>query len=149
LASKKLKKKKKVLFVDIGASFGTYTIALGRAFRSYKNFSIIAFEPDIAVFSHTGFSLLKKNIDINNIRNVKLYKIALSSKNRKTDGGVQYQKLDNLFSRKFIQSFDEVVIKIYIDGAEMEALSGAKDFIKNCQNIQLMIEDVVNRDIVS
>jgi len=65
----------KVLFLDIGACFGKFTVAVGKKFRSYKkNLSILSFEPD-----PVNFKLLKQNILLNRLKNTKIFRSTLSN----------------------------------------------------------------------
>ena len=66
---KKKNKYKKVL--DIGANIGVHSVILSKL--GYK---VSSFEPD-----PVHFSKLKRNIKLNNLRNIKLYNVALSDKN--------------------------------------------------------------------
>lgn len=62
---------RKVVFVDIGASFGKYTIAVATYFRSYVGkLSIYAFEPE-----PESYKLLKENVLINRLKNVKTFRV--------------------------------------------------------------------------
>ncbi|TXI33640.1 MAG: hypothetical protein E6Q58_02500, partial [Niabella sp.] len=56
---------KKVLFIDIGAYFGDYTIKIGNEFKKNKNVEIIAFEPDTHYLSYPTYKWRQKNIKIN------------------------------------------------------------------------------------
>ena len=58
LISQPLKQKRNVIFIDIGASFGKFTVAIGGHFRRYKKqLHILSFEPD-----SDAYQLLQKNI---------------------------------------------------------------------------------------
>jgi precorrin-6B methylase 2 len=146
--SKALKNKKNVLFVDIGAHVGIYSIAVGNRFKKYKKLHIIAFEPDSDMFSLNSFKLLKKNIKLNKINNIKTYNLGLGDKNEINKIGVKTIRLDSILEKNFVKKYDEVIIKIDIEGYEEQALEGAKEFIKNSKKIVLLIEDCVNPKIV-
>jgi FkbM family methyltransferase len=60
---------------DIGANLGWHTVVLGR--RVAPNGAVYSFEPDRA-----NFALLRRNCELNRIRNAKLYNCAVSD----TDG---------------------------------------------------------------
>ncbi len=67
--------KKDSVVLDIGANIGWYTLNIA---QNVPNGLIMAFEP-----VHSVYDYLKKNVILNNIKNVKLYNIALSDKNEK------------------------------------------------------------------
>ena len=115
--------------IDCGANIGMALLAFK---KMYPNSFISAFEPD----PHT-FTLLEKNVTLNNLTNVRLFNVGLShnigetdffiSKNRRTLTGsmikarggnhkiiVQSQKLSS-----FIGSAEFDLIKIDIEGAEI------------------------------
>jgi FkbM family methyltransferase len=62
--------------IDVGANIGYYTLF----FRSLVGDSgkIVAFEPE-----KNNFAILKKNVEINNFKNIELYNYALGSENKK------------------------------------------------------------------
>ena len=146
-----LKSNKKVLFIDVGAYFGTYTVALGSTYRKYsKNFDIIAFEPEASNFFDNNFEILKKNIKVNKLSNVTLHKIGLGSENTKklNKYGIATKKLDSVINPKLAKKYDAVYMKIDIEGFEVDALKGAVEFIKNCQSCTLLIEDYVDTRLI-
>lgn len=143
-----LKNKRKVLFVDIGAHVGTYSVAVGNRFKKYKNFHIISFEPDSDMFSLNSFELFKKNIKLNKIKNIKIYNLGLGNKTEINKIGVRTKPLDSILKKNFVKEYDEVIIKIDIEGYEKQALEGAKEFIENSKKLVLLIEDCVNPKII-
>lgn len=56
---------KRILFLDIGADFGTYSITVGNRFKNYDKLKIVAFEP-----TKSSYTMLLENIKINNIKNI-------------------------------------------------------------------------------
>lgn len=150
-----LNKNHPVVFIDIGASFGKFTIAVGNRFKAYRNqLSILSFEPD-----PENFKLLKKNIRLNKLNNIKAFHTALSNKRT-------IQKFFYFSPMKQIVSFPtrekinirttllsdylayipekkspDVFIKIDVEGHEIEVLMGSKEIIKKYKNILLLIED--------
>jgi FkbM family methyltransferase len=64
---------KEKVFVDAGANLGFYTVRLA---KYYKH--VYAFEPE-----PRNFTLLSKNVELNNITNVSLLNFALGDKNEK------------------------------------------------------------------
>jgi hypothetical protein len=150
LIQQDLKKKKKVLFVDVGAHIGLYAVELGNAFKRNSNFSIIAFEPNANNFFDKNFQLLKFNIAANNIKAVQLFNVGLGSKTTKKPNkfGILTVALDSLELNKKVVKFDSVFMKIDIEGFEEDALRGARKFIENCKEFTLLVEDCVNTDVI-
>lgn len=63
-------------FFDIGANVGWYTVKIA---KTVKKANIFSFEP-----IPQTFNILKKNTEINGIKNSKLYNFGFSSENKKT-----------------------------------------------------------------
>ncbi len=141
---------KKILFIDVGAFFGLYTVLVGNRYKKYKNLDIMSFEPDTFYLSDATFNLIKKNIKVNNIKNSKLYHFGLGSinSNKKNKKGIITKKLDTVLTKKILVKYDSVYIKIDVDGSEKDVLLGAKSSIKNAKEITLLIEDFVDQRIV-
>ncbi len=146
-----LKKNKKVLFVDVGAHIGLYSVALGNEFKKNKKFSIVAFEPNASNFHENNFSLLKKNVELNKITNIKLHKKGLGSEKsvKPNKFGVITQRMDSIIPSKTIKSFDSIVIKIDIEGYETDALIGSRGVIENAHEVYLMAEDCIDKKLNS
>lgn len=145
IMEKDVKAQNKILFIDIGAYFGLYTILIGNAFRRYKKLDIISFEPGTEYLSFPTLDLLKMNISENHLKNVRLFALGLGSQNSKNadNRGIKTKKLDSIFESKFANKYDKVYIKLDVDGSEIDVLEGATEFISNTKNITLLIEDFV------
>ena len=143
---KKLKKDSNV--VDVGANLGFYSILFSTIASKGK---IYAFEPE-----NKNYKKILKNIKINNLKNIKLYNVGLSNfkSNRKliltskiNDGGhfietnsnfkkynyqkIKTDKLDNIITTK--KKFE--IIKIDVEGHELEVLEGMKETLKKTKFI--------------
>ena len=151
LIEEDLKNKKKVLFVDVGAYFGDYTVKIGNRFKKYKNLDIIAFEPDTYYLSDPTFNLLRKNVRLNNIKNIKLYKVGLGAKNakKKNKVGIVTKRLDSVLDKKYLNKYENVYMKLDVDGYEKSVLMGAKLFIRNSKTLTLLVEDFVDNKIIN
>lgn len=150
LISKDVAKKSKVLFIDVGAHVGVYSIALGNKFKRKNNFSIIAFEPNANNFFEGNYSLLLRNLKLNDIKNIKVYKKGLGDK--KTDKinkfGILTERLDDILGSSFSSKYDSIYIKLDIEGFEESALRGAAKFIENAKKITFIVEDSINVRVV-
>lgn len=146
---------KNVLFLDIGAQFGKYTVAIGNRFKKYgKKLKIFSFEPDPECFQ-----LLQKNIRLNSLRNVMAFQTALSDK--KTMQRFYYYKPQRMivsfpttqrikvhtttldsYSTYFPKAENsDLFIKLDVEGHEIEALKGGRRIIKKAKKAIVLIED--------
>lgn len=148
--------KNRMNVVDIGANIGAYTVLAAEKVGNAGK--VIAIEPE-----PKNYGQLMENIKINSFHNVAPVKIALSdhSGSEKLYIGslsghhslkrrflfhpeknapfvkVEVDTLDKLFKRLALRKID--IIKIDIEGAEMPALIGAKETIKNNPNIKIIV----------
>ena len=135
-------------FVDVGASFGIYTVAASRMVGDSGH--VLAFEPSIQ-----SFPVLRKNIDVNNLRNVSAFHVALSEKRGRAwlyhapdpsgnslgrdpsfEGAgedVMTESLDHLLRRISVDRVD--VIKMDVQGAEELVLRGASKVVNSMRPI--------------
>jgi FkbM family methyltransferase len=151
-------KKERVLFLDIGANVGLYTVGLPT--RIGKDvITIHAFEPEPEYFT-----LLKHNVDVNKIKQVHLHNIAIGDKEKIITANefvwpghaipkkkVKYtvKRIDALFDKTYVDQFDRIYMKIDIEGHEEEALLGARELFKVDKPMVLIIEDAVKPSILS
>jgi FkbM family methyltransferase len=141
---------------DIGASYGMYSLFVGKKFPSIK---IYAFEPE-----HKTFKLLNKNIDLNGINNVIPMNFALgdidgsailhtsSSANIGThslvmrsdypvsDKGIsiEIRKGNSIVATGKVDS--PTVVKIDVEGAELNVLKGMKEILSHSKPRLVQIE---------
>jgi FkbM family methyltransferase len=126
------------VFLDVGAHTGRFSLIASRNFER-----VIAFEPH-----PSNFEVLVKNIELNKVSNVVPLRIALSSKSSIVSmsnfgintgaikvgksGGTKAEAyaLDSLIKRFMIPIKDINVVKIDVEGHEMEVLEGAKRTLK-------------------
>jgi 23S rRNA U2552 (ribose-2'-O)-methylase RlmE/FtsJ len=121
--------KKGDVVVDVGASVGYYTLLFAKLVG--ENGKVFSFEPD-----PTKFSILQKNVSLNNFSNVILENRFISDNSKKEDSNV-YSSLDDYFYNN-IESID--LIKMDIEGAEVLALKGMVKILQNTQKIKLLTE---------
>ena len=133
------------VFVDVGAHIGRYSVMMAIL---NKNGKVIAIEPE-----PNNIEALKYNIKINNLKNMEVFPFAVGS----NEGSIQLfydkwfssvastiqdfqakryilvrcKKLDNLLAK--IKQID--LIKIDIEGFELEALRGAKNVLERTKVI--------------
>ena len=142
--------KKGDTIIDIGSSIGWYVCKIAELIG--KNGKIIAIEPD-----PLNFKYLKRNIILNNVTNVTLFNIGIWSSKRKlflasekyaskieihvdSKKGhnfklVEVDTIDNLSLN--LEKID--LIKMDIEGAEIEAVKGAMNVLKSSNSINLII----------
>lgn len=139
-------------FVDVGTHLGYYTCLASKILT--KGY-IYGFEMD-----KLSFNLLKKNINLNNIKNVNVFNYAVGD----TEGVVKFAKLkypsselsismggssrkdlmvsvrsitlDDFFENKALKPD---VVKIDVEGAEMKVLKGMKNLLEK-NDIKLYLE---------
>lgn len=134
-------------FIDIGANIGYYTLLSSDIIK--KGY-IYSFEPVI-----TNYELLVKNVNLNDLKNVKIFQKAISYKNGKVKIFIDEKNLGNhslaennivdkskseffevetITLDSFIKTFKEyidgnIVIKIDTQGAEGLVLEGAQNLL--------------------
>lgn len=145
----------KVIFIEVGAGFGKYTVAIGTHFKKYRNkLIILSFEPE-----PESFKLLNENVRLNNLKNVRTFRRALSDKTLMrtfyfydpmkmivsfpTDKKIHIRTNSLDSYRKYFGNNNETELFMVIDVEEHEiaVLKGSKKAIKSVKNITLLIED--------
>ncbi len=140
------------VFIDGGACIGSYSILLSKF-----NIRCIAFEP-----LADNYLALLKNLELNNlIDKVKIFPLGLSNENVQArfkfnpvnTGASRFDK-DNILTNPHseIRTFDavlplleidkneKILLKFDLEGMEVEALQGARNFITQYPNITFLIE---------
>jgi hypothetical protein len=146
LIATKIKNKKNLLFIDIGANFGLYTVIVGNRFKG-KNIKIVSFEPNTTYLSSPAFNLLKSNIKLNNIKNVKLYKLGIGSKKMKIKD-FDIAPLSSVLTKNTIKKYDSIFIKLDVDDYVLDALVGIQDCVDNSKEVILLVEDFVDKNSI-
>lgn len=139
------------LFVDVGANFGWYTCLFGKI--SGKSGQLVAFEPDLE-----NLVLLKENLKSNEIENVNIIEAAVGEKIGKTvlrfapdsNPGMHslvqlpHTTLDPSGREVSIVTLDDALrpfagkislLKIDVEGFEIDALLGATETLSRCEKI--------------
>ena len=154
--------REKDIIVDLGANIGYFTLLAARL--TGKEGKVYSFEPE-----PKNYSYLIKNIKLNNYDNVLAMQEAVSDKNGRIKlyicehdtghhtinqyGGIKNYKpntdnkeifieIDTVTLDDFLRDKEKTVdvIKMDIEGAEMLALSGMEQTIKQNQNLKMFIE---------
>lgn len=144
-------------FIDIGANSGLFTIYAAR--RVGNEGAVFAFEP-----TDTTYKKLCENVVLNNFSNIFTHQLAISSKNENlefyslSEGFDAWNSLAKpIINKKYkllnvkalqidkigeidIDFNNSVLVKIDIEGWELQAIKGGKDCLKNERSPTLMIE---------
>jgi len=139
--------------IDMGANVGFYTLLAARLVGEHGR--VYSFEPDPKTNS-----LLKRNVELNQYHNVVIVQKAVSNKvgtakfylspepgadtlyrenNRGKSIEVETETLDHFFQDNE-QTID--VIKMDIEGGEMDALSGMDRLVRQNENLKIFLEFV-------
>lgn len=136
--------------MDIGAHYGYYTLVASQKIKSGK---IQALEPVAE-----NFEILKKNIEINGIKNVEIHQLAASNETGEKilnvteasdSSGFYEHPLVEILDRRKIKTvkLDDVfdgdkidVIKMDTEGHEMQVLEGMEEIIRKSPDIKMFIE---------
>lgn len=146
--------KKEYLFIDVGANLGLYSILASSVVGSES----IAFEPNL-----NAFEKICKQLQINNIEKKVLVKnIGIGDKTGKINFTNNRDALNRVALPDKDKSFDEVdistldleikktkkiILKIDVEGYEMNVLKGAKKLLESDRLLAIVIEiNGFNRD---
>jgi hypothetical protein len=121
--------KKGNFVVDVGASIGYYTLLFAKWTGSKGK--VFSFEP-----SYEKFSILKKNVRMNNYKNVFLVQKYVSNKST-NNFEINSISLDDFFGK-----YDNTInlIKMDIEGAEGLAMKGMKMLLEKNKDIKILTE---------
>ena len=150
------------VFIDIGGNIGTYTIMLGN-----KGLRTITFEP-----SKENFRALTINVLLNKLEsNATLFNVGLSDKDEsgvlvwdpvntgashlegidtdepETDKrglkvAIELTTFDKMIPKMHLSQDDKILMKIDVEGMEINVIEGAVEFFKQFPNILVVIESV-------
>jgi len=154
---KLITKEKHEIFIDIGSHMGFYSINLSKLVKN-----IYSFEPILE-----NYNQLKKNIEINNYKNIKTYNLALSNikkevemwvpnKNKtggfsiynETDEELNIYKSNSIHKEKALSDIldaililnnKKIVIKIDVERHEKNVIEGAVNILKE-NEVLLQVE---------
>lgn len=147
--------------VDIGANKGDFSLLMAKLMNDRGK--VLSFEP-----VPDNCYWLKKSIEANNYKSIKLFQVALSNKNgtanfypgkvsgwgsffftryadtNKKPTVVKTRKLDDILNEEGIDSID--IIKIDVEGADILVLKGAEDILKRSKDVKLLMDIDVESD---
>ena len=143
--------KRNDVFVDVGANIGL--MSLYAALKVGDTGKVYAFEPN-----PNTRNLLLENIQLNKIQNIKVEGLALSSETKSSKiydrwdinrGGASlikpanptesYDIQETTFSEYFDRDQDIKIVKIDVEGFELEVLKGAESFLLNTKTPPVLI----------
>ena len=140
------------LFIDVGAHYGYYSLLVGQA---NPNCEIISYEPE-----PINYEILKRNIELNHLKNAMAVNQAVSNKNEQVNFNISTESDNCAFinhpatptlQQINIQSITlsellsekkglRILIKIDAEGHEFKILEGIKDILSEAENIQIILE---------
>jgi FkbM family methyltransferase len=138
------------IVIDVGAAFGFYTILASK--RVGQQGKVVAIEPQ-----PDSFEMLNRNIRLNKLTNTRTLNYAVSSKKATLKLYSTYSVIQER-ARQSLQSYIEVRadtldnllrhvgidlvnwIKIDVEGAEYEVLTGAKEILSANKPISILVE---------
>lgn len=152
---------KRILVIDIGANIGTFSVISGAALMPYDRVHVVAFEP-----ATPSLELLKENIRINGLDTVVepsgLMVGAVDgvdvdfcfSPDASGASGMRFQDQSSGYTTCKVRSttldaylmdrlmdFDAVIVKLDVEGAEVEVMRGAEGLMQSGKDIYLLVED--------
>lgn len=135
--------------IDVGSNIGYYTLLFAKLVGT--NGRVYAFEPE-----SDNFDLLKKNITVNNYKNIIIEKKAVSNTTKKVtlyrakegigEHRIDFPWFDNGGTEVEAIRLDDYInenidfIKIDCEGAEYNVLLGMKKILEKNKNIKILIE---------
>lgn len=144
------------LVIDVGAHIGLFTIY---ASQFCKNGKIISCEP-----IKENFELLKENVSMNNVANIRLYNNAVTDKNDKIKiylddddaansiygNGENYEEVDSLSLSKILNENmnEKICLKLDCEGAEYQIINNTPNryfekILKICLEYHIINDDRV------
>lgn len=135
------------LFIDVGANSGIYTILAAKLVGS----KVMSFEPN-----NVSRMRLRANLKLNSCENfAQIFDVALSNENgevffyRSRDTNNSISKDNNTDDLEIVQtskldSFDIksdcLIIKVDVEGFELDVLAGAKRLLSEVKNVAIIVE---------
>jgi len=141
-------------FIDVGANIGDFSLLAASVIGNEGK--VLAFEPEAA-----NCQWVKRNIELNGHKNVEVFQLALSDSDgeaplylggrcdyhsllkdqREREAGaitVKTRTLDSLLEER--GQFRVDMIKVDVEGAELEVLKGARETLRRNPHVVLLLE---------
>jgi FkbM family methyltransferase len=168
LLRKQLSAGRSVLFVDVGADVGTYSISVANLLGHLKGLSVVAFEP-----SCSSYDLLCENVAVNGLAEIVDPRPLGLGDGSIESGTLQFNPREpgsrslnpslawrsELAEEVVISTIDKqigttglanvVALKLDVEGSEMAVLNGASATLAAADEVLLMVEDFVDETVVS
>lgn len=159
---------RKVLFLDVGADVGTYSVSVANRLRHLPGLSVMAFEP-----ARSSYDLLCENLAANglsgtvNSRQLGLGDGSVESATLQCDPrepgtrsmNPSFVRRSELTEKVTISTIDKqvgmvdlpdvVVLKIDVEGSEISVLEGARATLAAVDEALLLVEDFVDQKIIA
>jgi FkbM family methyltransferase len=137
------------VFIDVGACIGEYCVWL-----ALKGKKCIAVEP-------VNFAGLKRNVALNSLEDkIQVYPVGVGNKkervyfeilefvtssshierNSTKEPNVDIERLDDLFKKFGLTGNERVIMKLDVEGMEVEAIEGAKELISQIKDLRVIYE---------
>ena len=152
-----------VLFIDVGAGVGDYTVTVGNRFKQSGRLAIAAFEP-----LASSLALLRSNISDNGLEAIShVFPVAAFDRDDTSlhfgvdpnDAGssgvvgtggpelrIRGSRIDTCVASLLAEN-DVVVMKIDVEGCERQALEGATELLRT-NEAHVMVEDFIDDSII-
>ena len=146
------------VFIDVGACMGDYSILLGKMDKDCHAFEMV---PE-------NFGALRRNLELNGFQDtVKIYPYGLgdgdysvsytfepvntgaSRINRDPENGAataEIRRLDSFLDQFITGKNEPVLVKLDVEGMEVEVIRGAREFIRLHDRITFIVEDKHSTD---
>ena len=138
-------------YIDIGACIGEYCVWIASLGKK-----VFAFEPVPA-----NFQGLEENVALNNQQeNITAYNVGLGekegmvhfdilstvtgsshiSKDQEKEGNVKIEVMDKILKESVVPDDSKVIMKLDVEGMEVEVLKGATEFLRRISDLKVIFE---------
>lgn len=161
LLNQKRSEGKRILIVDIGANVGTFSVTAGNALKGYDRYRVVGFEP-----APPSLALFKENLTLNGLDAVAEASGLMVAEQVAGDvefryspaasgaSGLRFEAGESGYLTcrvatttldahllKQARGYDVVVIKLDVEGAEIDVMRGATELLECGPEFYLLVED--------